>query len=638
LLILYKFVIKGVISMNLKDFCADKKLGTVMNITKLTGGLMHKMFKVETDKGTYAIKILNPEVMSRSDAYNNFIISETISNLAKNNGIVVSSALPINGNYLTKYDDMYYMVFAFVKGKTLTDTEITTEHCQKIGQILARIHSLDYTQIGLKPQKEEYKQLYDWDEYINNPNFVKMSYQNAYLKNYQKYNSLLKRANERFNESNLEISICHNDMDPKNVMWDGLNPIIIDWEAAGLSNPYTELLEDALCWSGFLSNQFDEEKFTAIIAEYIKTRPIKHHRYNIICGNLVGRFEWLKYNLERSLGICSNDLEERKLAENEVSKTIAEINRYVELIGKMYEILCNLTKEANHDYDDIIEKIIEQNSLLKNQKYTFVAAGFTNTIYRVNNYIVKICTDLDNENNFQNEIEFYVNHKHNPYIPQMYFSDTTKEVVPYYYEILERVEGQTLYEVWYKLSPPERINIVKSIITIMKSFHNDKVHVIDFKKYVKDKISNLLKETNVNEELFTALLDKCNVYFEENKLGLVHKDLHFDNFIYNNGQLTLLDFERCIVGAIDYDFRILSRYKETPWLWANEKTDMLTVESDYQDLMDMFIDNYEALRNIPYLSERLKVYQIIDLLNGYRKHQDKFRLEKARGKVRELLK
>ncbi len=623
--------------MNLKEFCSHYNLGSVTGISKLSGGFMHKMYKVETDKGVYAIKILNPEVMSRSDAYGNFVISEKISNLAKDNGIIVSSALLINDNYLTKYDDKYYMVFDFVNGKTLTDEEITIEHCKKIGKILSQIHSLDYRNLGLENKRVNYKRLYDWESYITNSNFDNMGYKEEYLNNYKKYNSLLKRANERFNESNIETSICHNDMDPKNVMWDGLTPIIIDWESAGLYNPFRELVEDALCWSGFLSNNFSEEKFTDVIAEYIKTKPIEHQRYSTICGNLVGRFGWLKYNLERSLGICSDDLEERKLAENEVSKTIDEINRYVELIGKMYEIICNLTKIANHNYDEIIEKIVEKNILLKGKKFSFITAGFTNTIYKIDQYIVRICTDLSNEGNFKNEIEFYKKNKDNSYIPKMYFSDTTKEVVPYYYEILENVEGKTLYEIWYKLSKDDRLKIVKSIVEIMKSLHNVKVDYFDFKKYIKDKIYNLLKESNLNEEIFVNLLDKCDMYFEENKLGLVHRDLHFDNFIYNNGKLMLIDFERSITGAIDYDFRILSRYKETPWLWANEKTDMLTVESDYQDLMDMFINNYVELRNIPYLLERLKVYEIIDLLNGYKKHREEYQLEKVREKVIELL-
>ena len=36
--------------MNIEKFCKQYKLGEVIKITKLTGGLMHKMFKVETTK------------------------------------------------------------------------------------------------------------------------------------------------------------------------------------------------------------------------------------------------------------------------------------------------------------------------------------------------------------------------------------------------------------------------------------------------------------------------------------------------------------------------------------------------------------------------------------------------------------
>lgn len=57
--------------MNIEKFC-EKYLGNVLSITRLYGGLMHKMFKVETDKGVYCVKVLNPEVMARNDAYNNF--------------------------------------------------------------------------------------------------------------------------------------------------------------------------------------------------------------------------------------------------------------------------------------------------------------------------------------------------------------------------------------------------------------------------------------------------------------------------------------------------------------------------------------------------------------------------------------
>ena len=75
-----------------------------------------------------------------------------------------------------------------------------------------------------------------------------------------------------------------------------------------------------------------------------------------------------------------------------------------------------------------------------------------------------------------------------------------------------------------------------------------------------------------------------------------------------------------------------------PWLWASGETDMLAVESDYQDLMSMIIDNYPELKSIPYLIERLTIYEIIDLLANYKNTKDEEVLENAKAKVRLLVK
>lgn len=332
----------------LKKFCEEYNLGSLISISQLTGGLMHKMFKVETTNGIYAIKILNPEVMKRDTAYNNFVVSETIANKAKRNGVPVSSALKINDNFIINYDDSYFMVFDFVDGKTLKDDEITVEHCQKIGEILSQIHNLDYSSLGLDTEIKEDKFYVEWKSFIDNENFNNMSYKDLYLENCAKYYEILQTVIERLNASNNTLALCHRDMDPKNVMWANGNPIVIDWESASLANPYRELVEDALCWSGFLTNNFNEDKFLAVVNEYAKNNNISDVDWDsIIYGNLVGRFGWLDYNLKRSLGLKSNDAEEMKLAETEVTKTIDEINRYLNLVNTMRSIFNRLVVKSS---------------------------------------------------------------------------------------------------------------------------------------------------------------------------------------------------------------------------------------------------------------------------------------------------
>lgn len=617
--------------MDIELFCNNFNLGKVKKITKLTGGLMHKMFKVETDKDIYAIKILNPEVMKRKDAMDNFILSEKLSNLAFDNDIPVSNALVINNSFINKLDNTYYMVFKYINGNTLTDNEITISHCEKIGEILSKIHKLDYSKLNINIENKEEHFYVKWEDFLGNSNFKNMPYRKLYLSNYKKYYSLLERCVERFNLSNKYFGVCHRDLDLKNVMWQDENPIIIDWESASISNTKSELIETALNFSGFLSDKFDIDKFNAVLTSYLKTNNFVHDRYFVICGNLIGRFGWLDYNLKRSLDIIKADKEEKEIAIKEVSKTIDEINRYIELIGIMYESLSRLTKKENHDYDNAIEKIIDNNNLLKGKKYKLISRGFTNKIYEVEDYIVRICIDKNNEERFLNEIKFYKMNEGNKNIPKLYLSDISKNIVPYYYQVQENVEGQTLYEIWYKLSEEKRREIIQKVINVIKGIHKKNTKEYDFRSYLKDKFAEL-KITGLDIATLFKLID---IYFKDNIFGLIHGDLHFDNIIVSNGEIKILDFERSMVAPIDYDFNILNICREYPYYWSSEETDMLQVEIDYEYIIDYIKTYYEELNNVKYLNERLEIYILIKRLKDYKTTNNKKDLDDINSFIKE---
>jgi len=57
----------------LKEICAELDLGVLLEEPiRIFGGLTHKMFKVETDKNSYIIKLLNPNIMKRPTALKNY--------------------------------------------------------------------------------------------------------------------------------------------------------------------------------------------------------------------------------------------------------------------------------------------------------------------------------------------------------------------------------------------------------------------------------------------------------------------------------------------------------------------------------------------------------------------------------------
>ena len=59
-----EFFEKAIIKLNLGK--------TILELSQVQGGLMHKMYKLLTDKGCYAIKLLNPEVMQRKESLKTF--------------------------------------------------------------------------------------------------------------------------------------------------------------------------------------------------------------------------------------------------------------------------------------------------------------------------------------------------------------------------------------------------------------------------------------------------------------------------------------------------------------------------------------------------------------------------------------
>ena len=110
---------------------------------KVTGGLTHRMFKIVTDKGRYIVKLLNPNIMKRPTAMNNFDIADKFEEILKENNIDAIYSLKFNDKKMQEIDGQYFYVYEWFDGKSLKDDEITIEHCKKIGKLLAHIHNID---------------------------------------------------------------------------------------------------------------------------------------------------------------------------------------------------------------------------------------------------------------------------------------------------------------------------------------------------------------------------------------------------------------------------------------------------------------------------------------------------------------
>ena len=66
-----------VIIMNINEFfnklVSNLNLGNLIEEpSRVSGGLTHKMYKVVTDKSKYIVKLLNPNIMKRKTALDNY--------------------------------------------------------------------------------------------------------------------------------------------------------------------------------------------------------------------------------------------------------------------------------------------------------------------------------------------------------------------------------------------------------------------------------------------------------------------------------------------------------------------------------------------------------------------------------------
>ena len=133
--------------MNWQRVCTQLNLGNLLaSPTPLSGGLMHKMFRVDTEKGCYAVKCLNPHVMARPEALGNFAAAEELERQLEQAGLAILASLASGDRKMQKLDGGYFYVFPYFEGSALTEGAITPAHCRKIGSLLADIHGVDRRQ------------------------------------------------------------------------------------------------------------------------------------------------------------------------------------------------------------------------------------------------------------------------------------------------------------------------------------------------------------------------------------------------------------------------------------------------------------------------------------------------------------
>ena len=90
---------------------SDAILHCFFPIKPISGGFMHRMYRVRTKSGIYAVKHLNPEIVGREGVHT--------------------------------VDGHYFYVFNWQDGHITDWYNISNDECKTAGNILGRIHAID---------------------------------------------------------------------------------------------------------------------------------------------------------------------------------------------------------------------------------------------------------------------------------------------------------------------------------------------------------------------------------------------------------------------------------------------------------------------------------------------------------------
>lgn len=256
--------------------CLQLSLGSpIAPPQPVTGGFLHKMLRLETDCGIFAVKLLNPGIMQRPEALRNTRLSEMVNAFfADANYFDVCPSL----GGVTEIDGSYCIVYPWVSGTAVYPPHITAEHCCAIGHALGAIHKASLSIPGMTP--EPLRQPYDWPATSDSRLTAWDAQALVGLRVLQ----------------DTQI-ISHRDLDPKNVLWHDLRPCVIDWEAAGFVSPWQELIEVLNYWAD------DKPKVHALLNAYAQHMDLSAAPWEAaLAAGMNSMLGWLHYNLQHPSG------------------------------------------------------------------------------------------------------------------------------------------------------------------------------------------------------------------------------------------------------------------------------------------------------------------------------------------------
>ena len=310
------------------------------DLPRVQGGLHHEMWRLDSGRGSYAIKQLCSDTDVRNPVtvrhYNG---TESIAEAFAGHGLPAIFALQHNAQYLHVIDDTGYLVYPWTNAIALAKEQIAEQQALLVARIMARMHRADLdmqeckaAQYDIQPEDK----LITLVQEAGGHGVHNFDQLREHLPMFLNILANLKTAIPVLRKRRV---ISHGDLDHKNVLWDTAGkPFIIDWESARKLNPTHEIILEALEWSG-ITAQFQVTLFEKMLAAYKEAGGIIESdsleaSFHCVMGDWLN---WLMYNLGRNIYL--EDGESSSLGAEQVELALSTILRLEQRMPSLLSVI-----------------------------------------------------------------------------------------------------------------------------------------------------------------------------------------------------------------------------------------------------------------------------------------------------------
>lgn len=325
---------------HIDQLCEQLDLGSPSgSLGQVGGGFHHRMWQLDTNCGSFAIKQLADDLdMQNSATVERINATELTAREFSEHGVPALYSLASDRQHLQLLDGVGYLVYPWTDAVACHKNRIDKKHALTVAGILARIHRSNIR----VPELRDVPALPLTAERVTD--LVHLARQ----RNVRESQLLEARLDDLLEAVELQAPalallqqdqvISHGDLDHKNVLWDQRGePLLIDWESARRLNPTYELLLEALDWGGITAH-FETAPFVTFLEAYLDAGGIiVAAEVPAVADAIQGTWvEWLLFNVGRAVGL--HDEHQRAVGLLQVDLSVSTLLRMEKYAPRLTEI------------------------------------------------------------------------------------------------------------------------------------------------------------------------------------------------------------------------------------------------------------------------------------------------------------